>query len=154
MLLLSVLMPLLNTMHNLVPYLVDHPERGNGTRGRRLRSHSNFPPTLFFTTSTVTVSSTLPSVPFYGWSNWLTMALYLTLQFIPMLRSLAQASHRFAFRRFALLLFCYFRVFLSTYRSNFNSKSTRSLIKCLITELRDSEMTVRLSERKSLLDFS
>ena len=45
-------------------YHVDHPERGNRSRGKRPCSHSNFPRTLFSTTSTVTVSSTLSSVNF------------------------------------------------------------------------------------------
>ena len=56
-------------------------------------------PALFSTTSTVTVSST----PFSRWLLWpislINLALYLTLQFIPMLRSLAQASHGIAFSR-------------------------------------------------------
>ena len=59
------------------------------------------------TTPTVTVTfNTFNNFysDFKGWSNWLIMALYLTSQFIPMLHSLAKASHGIAFRRLVKLI--------------------------------------------------
>ena len=43
--------------HVAILFQLDHPERRNRSRGRMLFSHSIFPPTLFSTANTVTVSS-------------------------------------------------------------------------------------------------
>ena len=74
-------------------HVVDHPERGNRSRGKRPCSHSNFPLQAQWQFLQHFLQLIL------CWSNWLIVALFLTLWFISMLRSLAQAFHGIACRR-------------------------------------------------------
>ena len=73
-------------------------KKENRNRGRRLCFHSNFLPTIFFHYKHSDSFLNTFSSNFYGRSNWLIVALNLTSEFIPMVPSLAQASHGITFR--------------------------------------------------------